>query len=72
MLTFKNNPIRVIRKSQGLTLDQVAEAAGIHKANLSRIERGGQAPRVDTLMAIARALGVAEWWTLIEERENHE
>lgn len=52
----------------GLTLDQVADVSGVHKANLSRIERGEQAPRVDTLRAIASALGVAEWWTLVEEQ----
>jgi putative transcriptional regulator len=36
------SPLRLLRKSQGSTLHQVAGAVGIDPANLSRIERGQQ------------------------------
>lgn len=36
------SPLRILRKSQGHTLSQVAAAVDIDPANLSRIERGHQ------------------------------
>jgi DNA-binding XRE family transcriptional regulator len=42
----------------GLSDGAIAEAAGISRAHLNRIKNGAVVPRVDTAMAIARALGV--------------
>ena len=50
--------IRRLRKSAGLTLDRVADAAQISASLLSRIERGAAQPSLPTLRTIARALGV--------------
>jgi len=50
--------IREIRTAQHLTLDEVAQAVGTDATNISRIERGLQAPSLKTLEAIAAALGV--------------
>lgn len=50
--------IRALRKAKGLTLDQVAHAAGTDSGNLSRIERSRQEPSVQVLSSIATALGV--------------
>jgi putative transcriptional regulator len=36
------SPLRILRKSQGVTLSHVAAAVEIDPANLSRIERGQQ------------------------------
>ncbi|KFC07029.1 phage DNA-binding protein [Trabulsiella guamensis ATCC 49490] len=36
------SPLRVLRKSQHLTLSHVAKMVGIDQSNLSRIERGQQ------------------------------
>ncbi len=49
--------IRQLRKSAGLTLDRVADAAQISASLLSRIERGAAQPSLPTLRTISRALG---------------
>ena len=47
------------RKALGFSQDQLAQAAGISRMNLSRIERGsGTSPTFTTLQKIARALKV--------------
>jgi len=50
------NRIRFIRKTRGLTLDEVAKRCGIFKSNLSKIEKGQRNPTTDTLEKIAKAL----------------
>ena len=49
--------IRDLAKERGLTMCQVADAAGITRSNLYRI-LGGQKPRFDTLVKLAKALNV--------------
>ena len=50
--------LRAARQREGLTLEQVAERAGMDKASLSRLETGKQAnPTVDSLFRVAIALG---------------
>lgn len=49
--------IRDLAKERGLTMVQVADAAGITRSNLYRI-LGGQKPRFDTLVKLAKALSV--------------
>jgi len=52
--------MRRIRHEQKLTLEQLAERAGMDKAMLSRFETGKQAnPTVDSLFRVASALGKA-------------
>ncbi|MCR8656551.1 helix-turn-helix domain-containing protein [Paenibacillus endoradicis] len=50
--------IRLIRKEQKRTQEDIALIAGITKSMLSKIESGGAMPAVATLMKIATALGV--------------
>ncbi|MBR0641659.1 helix-turn-helix domain-containing protein [Plastoroseomonas hellenica] len=50
--------LRVLRLGRGLTLDVLAEAAGIDKGYLSRLERGLKAPSIATLLRLSEALGV--------------
>ena len=50
--------IRRIRKEKGLTLEQVAAAAGTDTGNLSRLERGLQGATTVGLKAIAQAMNV--------------
>ena len=52
------NPIRVWRDHRGLTGRALAEQAGIVPATLSQIETGKRKGTVDTLKALAAALGV--------------
>lgn len=50
--------IRYRRKKRVWTLDQLAEASGVSRAGISRIERGETIPSTTTLSRIAEALGV--------------
>lgn len=48
-----------LRRDQGLTLDALAEAAGVDRSSMSRIVSGGiVCPRVERLEALAELLGV--------------
>ncbi len=49
---------RRVRESQSLTLTEVATTAGISAGMLSRLETGHVTPSLDTLVALAGALGV--------------
>ena len=51
--------LREFRKERGLSLEAVSVLAGIDIATLSRVERGLQHPRPDTVVRLARGLGVA-------------
>jgi transcriptional regulator with XRE-family HTH domain len=50
--------LRALRIARGTTLDALAEAAGIDKGYLSRLERGLKAPSIATLLRLAAALDV--------------
>lgn len=50
--------IRAIREGKGLSLTAAAEAAGITKGALSKIEKAQVSAPVSTLLEIAKALGV--------------
>lgn len=50
--------IATIRKKAGLTQAALADACGMATARISEIESGRHNPTVDTLDAIAAALGV--------------
>ncbi len=64
--------IRALRRRRGLTLDALAEAVGVHKGHLSRIERGEKAPSLSTLEAIGTALGADMAWLFGERIEADE
>jgi transcriptional regulator with XRE-family HTH domain len=49
---------RRVREGQGLTLTDVATTAGISAGMLSRLETGHVTPSLETLLALADALGV--------------
>lgn len=48
--------LKVARKDLGYTQKQVAESAGISRLRYHDIEAGRSAPRITTLIAVARAL----------------
>nr|WP_240955452.1 XRE family transcriptional regulator [Micromonospora sp. HNM0581] len=50
--------MRELREVRGLTLSELARLAGVGKATLSGLENGTRDPRLETLYAIATALGV--------------
>ena len=51
--------VREQRRNRGLTQEALAEALDLSVAYVSLIERGGRHPPYTTVVAIARALGVA-------------
>jgi transcriptional regulator with XRE-family HTH domain len=50
--------IAALRKSMGLTQDQLAERAGVNRVHLYRLETGRQSMTLRTLQIIAEALDV--------------
>ena len=55
---FIAGQVRSRRKAQGMRQAQLAEAIGKTSEAISNIERAKSLPALDTLMAIAEALGV--------------
>ena len=49
--------LKEVRREQGMTLKQVAEASGMSPTHISEIERGKTSPTVGALRRIAGALG---------------
>ena len=50
--------LRAVRKAKGLTQERLAEEAGLHFSDVSRIERGIRDPGVRTVAKLAKGLGV--------------
>lgn len=48
--------IASIRRSQGLTQEDVAGRSDLHPVMVSRLERGATNPRISTLLRVAQAL----------------
>lgn len=57
-LRFVANALRERRLALGMTATQeaIARQAGISLRHIQKLERGDSVPRLDTLMALARAL----------------
>jgi len=52
--------LRKLREAAGLTQQGLADLAeGLHRTEVSLLERGGREPRLWTLVLLARALGVS-------------
>ncbi|MEV0129881.1 XRE family transcriptional regulator [Dactylosporangium sp. NPDC050688] len=56
--TSLGDRLRELRAARGLSLSELARAAGIGKATLSGLEHGTRNPTLETLYAVAGALGV--------------
>ena len=59
------------RKTQGLTIANIADQSGISRGMLSKIENGQVSPSLDSLLRIARALGIP-MSAFFKEFENEE
>lgn len=59
--------IRQFRERAGWTQEELAGRAGIGRVTLSRLESGGHSPRYQTLVALAKALGVSVTDLLIDK-----
>jgi transcriptional regulator with XRE-family HTH domain len=56
--------LRALRRRQSLTQQELARRAGVDRATISQIENGRENPRTDTVLRLARVLGVgpADLW----------
>jgi transcriptional regulator with XRE-family HTH domain len=52
------NKLRVLRKQNDLSQEQLAELVGVHRTYIGMIERGEQSVSLDNIARIAKALGV--------------
>lgn len=50
--------VRAVRTERQLTQEQLAEASGLHRTEISLLERGKRTPILDTIVAVANGLGV--------------
>ena len=50
--------LRAARAARGLTQEELANASGLHRTEISLLERGKRTPLLETLVAISRALGM--------------
>ena len=50
--------VRVLRVSKGMSQEELAHAAGLHRTYLSSLERGQRNVGLDNIHALAKALGV--------------
>lgn len=51
--------LRRVRTEQMLTQEQLAEASGLHRTEISLLERGKRTPILDTIVAVAKGLGIS-------------
>lgn len=61
--------IRKHRVKQGMSQEELAEAAGIHHTYVGLVERGRRNPTIDVAERLARALGT-KLSVLIDEAER--
>lgn len=50
--------VQILRQARGLSQEQLAEAAGVHRTYVSSLERGQRNVGLDNILAIAAALEV--------------
>ena len=58
--------IQTLRKLAGMSQEQLSERAGLHRTHVSRIEAGKYAVTLETIQAIAEALGMTV--DIVDER----
>lgn len=64
------NDVRGLRKSRGLTLNELALKIGRSVGFISQVERGLSSPSIDDLRAIASALDVPTSWFFAHDAQD--
>lgn len=67
--TYISMNLKRIRKSEGLTLEELAEISGVSKSMLGEIERGSTNPTILVLWKIAEGLKIPLTKIIEEEKE---
>jgi transcriptional regulator with XRE-family HTH domain len=50
--------LRGVRTARGFTQEQLASISGLHRTEISLLERGERKPLLETIVALCRGLGV--------------
>jgi transcriptional regulator with XRE-family HTH domain len=50
--------LRRVRRREGLSQEELAIRAGLHRTAVGLLERGGRVPRIDTLIRLAGAMEI--------------
>lgn len=50
------NTLRLARQSAGLSQEELAERAGLHRTYISQLERGLKSPTLDIIVSLATSL----------------
>jgi len=65
VMVFAGN-VRRLRAERGLSQEELAEAAGVHRTYIGMLERGEKNVTIYNIERIARALGIEPHWLLKE------
>jgi transcriptional regulator with XRE-family HTH domain len=60
-----------LRKSRGLTQEELAEEAGLHRTYVGSVERGERNVTIDSMYRLAGALDVSVWSLLHPDGPQH-
>jgi transcriptional regulator with XRE-family HTH domain len=58
--------LRTHRDKAGLSQERLAELCGLHRTEISLLERSKRSPRLETIVILAKALGLASSAELLE------
>jgi transcriptional regulator with XRE-family HTH domain len=58
--------LRRCREKSGLTQEALADACDLHRTEISLLERSRRSPRLETIVMLARALGLSSSGELLE------
>lgn len=50
--------LRTAREERGLSQEALGFECGLHRTEISLLERGGRDPRLETIVRLARGLGI--------------
>jgi len=64
------NRLRALRAERGLSLDALAQASGVSRAMISRIERGETSPTASLLGRLCAGLGTDLGWLFQPDAET--
>lgn len=60
-----------LRKSKGMSQEELAEKVGVTRQAVSKWEMGSSVPELDTLVALARCFGVTTDYLLSQDAPSH-
>jgi len=64
--------LKRLREKSGLSQEQLAAQAGVHRTYVSLLERGKKSPTLDVLFRICRALDIAPSKVIARIESQHE